>query len=615
MLNTVDFRPPGIPPSGILIVRHMSDPLPGKVSPYSPGVRVQGSWEQAVQRVLQEKYRTAQRPVHGCIPANADAVFFIDQGQMLAALALDMSRGEAWRHWWWKVTLLRLPGITGLESLLCLKAPMVPALVHHLVQWQAADTVIGALSPQQTLTVLKHIGRAFAVEDALAPTADNMLAGKGTLTPGKPVKGTVENHASDRYLTHIRQPGIDDSISPGAGIKEPWPLPGFWPRDRMGRERTTLLGVSLMLYPGTAALKSNQFKKNFRQWWRYFEIETGRKKEREKPVSPIKETSIPAADPDMGGEEVKKRGSEIKKKKKNENRAQDDFTSPTGAGEKGTEPHVYRENKNRGQAASETSKTIKGQATCKPRGKTGGELKKAKEQRSGEDREKEKRTPAAEQADLESGPVNRTEPRPRTGRIQDIRFEDSGAPGAPAQEREIEAVINTDAALPLEGAATGLAGVFYLINLMTRLDLLTSFREQCGFADYVGAWGVLELLARALTEEMEPEPAVANDPLWSILALLDGREEGTLPGGEFNHRFRPWLSSVLPRIRSFLREIADSFDERVLLQCPGRVYVTSSHVDVVMAMEDISLPARMAGLDRDPGWMPDFARIILFRFE
>ena len=50
------------------------------------------------------------------------------------------------------------------------------------------------------------------------------------------------------------------------------------------------------------------------------------------------------------------------------------------------------------------------------------------------------------------------------------------------------------------------------------------------------------------------------------------------------------------------------------LAMPGRVQVTSTHVDVVLALEQLNLAVRVAGLDRDPGWVPSLGRIVLFHF-
>jgi hypothetical protein len=57
------------------------------------------------------------------------------------------------------------------------------------------------------------------------------------------------------------------------------------------------------------------------------------------------------------------------------------------------------------------------------------------------------------------------------------------------------------------------------------------------------------------------------------------------------------------------KEIAD------LLYCRARIYLTSSHVDLVTDIDNISISARVAGLDKDPGWLPQFGKVVLFHYE
>jgi hypothetical protein len=82
-----------------------------------------------------------------------------------------------------------------------------------------------------------------------------------------------------------------------------------------------------------------------------------------------------------------------------------------------------------------------------------------------------------------------------------------------------------------------------------------------------------------------------------------------------------WLALVLPAVRLRLRLALNPPEgeawnlAEVLLLCPGRLYITSTHVDLVMSLDSISLSARMAGLDRNPGWMADLGRVVSFHFE
>jgi hypothetical protein len=189
-------------------------------------------------------------------------------------------------------------------------------------------------------------------------------------------------------------------------------------------------------------------------------------------------------------------------------------------------------------------------------------------------------------------------------------------------------------ALPPEGVATRIGGVLYLINLMCQLG----FPE--GFPADIGPWALLEALARAMLPGGDPFAELAADPLWTVLAQLDGREPRTLPGAglsddfpfELGSRVEPadlgetlaadlnpallaWLSRAVPFLDRYL-QAALKVEEPIpdLLLVPGRLHVTATHVELTMDLERISVPARMAGLDRDPGWQAPFRRVILFHF-
>jgi hypothetical protein len=275
--------------------------------------------------------------------------------------------------------------------------------------------------------------------------------------------------------------------------------------------------------------------------------------------------------------------------------------------------------------------------------------------------------------------------------------------GGEAGQEEGEALERE--AYPFEhGVDTRLAGVLYLLNLLTHLDVSEAFGVWCRRGK-VGPWGLLDLVARGLLGEEAPDPL--DDPLWDALARLDHRQPGTPPGtgvegraavtlparwvsdaadgtggwrwasrggrlcvwntagwplataprdrraGEAQARtllrragapllglrrrpfaespldpldgpaastlpaaVRPWLAVVLPFFRYRLRRaLGTETGIEDLLRQPGRLFLTSSHVDLVQPVEAIALPVRRAGLDRDPGWLPAFGRVVSFHFE
>jgi hypothetical protein len=215
-----------------------------------------------------------------------------------------------------------------------------------------------------------------------------------------------------------------------------------------------------------------------------------------------------------------------------------------------------------------------------------------------------------------------------------------------------------------DGAPTQVGGVLYLVNLMAALDLPACYEAGWRLASGVGPWGLLHALGWEL---LGPE-AVAGDPLWPALALLDGRPGYEAPGwrlprsrprrwpafelpagwfkdlgfdtaqtptqptasahhprlraAALRNRYPPllarWLAQALPfidlRLRLALGLPAEASLAAGLLALPGQLYVTATHVDLVASLQHISLPARLAGLDRNPGWLPDFGRVVTFHF-
>ena len=51
-----------------------------------------------------------------------------------------------------------------------------------------------------------------------------------------------------------------------------------------------------------------------------------------------------------------------------------------------------------------------------------------------------------------------------------------------------------------------------------------------------------------------------------------------------------------------------------VLQLPGAITVDPERVDLEFALNQLPLAVRLAGLDRDPGWIPAAGRSIRFHF-
>jgi hypothetical protein len=52
-----------------------------------------------------------------------------------------------------------------------------------------------------------------------------------------------------------------------------------------------------------------------------------------------------------------------------------------------------------------------------------------------------------------------------------------------------------------------------------------------------------------------------------------------------------------------------------VLHRPAVIWLTSSHVDVVMNLGQATGQIRRSGLDADPGWLPEFGRVVKFHYR
>ncbi|MGB6744720.1 MAG: hypothetical protein WBE38_13835 [Terracidiphilus sp.] len=100
--------------------------------------------------------------------------------------------------------------------------------------------------------------------------------------------------------------------------------------------------------------------------------------------------------------------------------------------------------------------------------------------------------------------------------------------------------------------------------------------------------------------------------LWTAGRLLDFAPERPL---------RRFLSFLFPFIHwrlaaaLGLQTTQKSTLAEALLLRAGRIWVTSTHVDLAMDLGQATGPVRLAGLDADPGWVPELGRVIKFHFH
>ncbi|HEX9107975.1 MAG TPA: hypothetical protein VF832_12120, partial [Longimicrobiales bacterium] len=216
---------------------------------------------------------------------------------------------------------------------------------------------------------------------------------------------------------------------------------------------------------------------------------------------------------------------------------------------------------------------------------------------------------------------------------------------------------------PAPGAPTVAGGLFFLLNVLTRLG----HRE---WVEAQPAWAEHDIARRMLAQVLGRLAVPEDDPAWAIVAarpprrppparflapprwrdgllsgmgplrltdtgrlfdpsgrLLLGAWHGALPGALLADCRRALEVQRTPRAldedvvdawlvasRRWLRRYAGLGLADVVLR-QARVTATPTHVDVTLDLHDADLRVRRAGLDLDPGWVPWFGRVVAFHYE
>jgi hypothetical protein len=622
LLGTADLQPPGMPPTTVLIVRCVSDPLPGGLAPDRQQARIDRPWEKAARSALTTLYQQAARPANGVVPDGADAVVFADEAELLACLALDICRGGAAMRWWW-AGVRQLPPATGasVASLFRNRGDILPAIVHHLAALGALTSVINTLSPSQALSIVASVFKAYEMDVPLFDQLD-MQSGAGE-------GDTADEDTDEQPLT------LWERWHPAAGSTL-----------AASRERACLIGLALSLYHSPAVIRSPAFQRRIRAWWIAAGTGEGARDGRS-PTARIERDPDPPLHPDthrstasepIGNSAMERPDGQVSAPmdsvEQHLTRSAGMFPAshPPSSTTADTRPHAVD------SAAATTP--IQRDMTEPDAEPVAGESRRDSPD-SGRSSYDEL---DAELTVIESGGTKQVQ-------APDLARDDSRLVRTPDTDGDDSEAVG----LTLEGGIpTRLGGIVYLINLMSRLDLPDCFEDDLALATTVGPWGTLELLARGLAGQAAG--GLVDDPLWGALGRLAGRPVGVLPSlGTIGPKRLAlpdgwivpddlveealdldltspllrgidattgrWLQLIVPYVRGYLSNVLrhDEVDggdvAQTLLIQPGQVYISSTHVDVVLPLDAISISIRLAGLDRDPGWLPDFGRVVKLHFN
>jgi hypothetical protein len=247
---------------------------------------------------------------------------------------------------------------------------------------------------------------------------------------------------------------------------------------------------------------------------------------------------------------------------------------------------------------------------------------------------------------------------------------------APAKQAGAADPQQLSESLPMASFQTGFGGVFFLVNLLLALGLYPDFtRPRDRGLDPSPFW-LLDRLAQrmfgpayrrdplhrwletvglpgSLPSRWEVDPqwlrrlprgghafrrSRTRSILWDLrgFALVDGPSAGPRARTGWLKRYREFGALVpcpshprrtLPRHRDarWIACLAEFLAVRIALAGEGlgvdslrllaRVRPDEERLEIVFALADLPVELRLAGLDRDPGWLPAEGRALHFRFE
>ena len=550
LLNNAASHPTSLPPTAIVFIRKLSDPLPRSLKLQHNHIRPPAAWREALNTKLENMIANAARPALGAVPANAQAVVFLDRSELLAALADDWCEGRLATHWWWQ-SLLRRMTASQLVKEFWQNAPQyVPAALDKLATVAKAARFVQTFSDSEALALLISVARTFALNDLVAVLEKLPVGQKvSTLSHEAFVSPSLAKERNDErpvIETHSNAPW-DDWIQTNQT------------RD-LGPEQQTLLGVAVMLQRAPAKVRTKSFALAVETW--SYEI-----------------TAVSA---------TLFLQYEEKKTIEGVSRAQTIHGSSTGRSDSNSSTQIKSEASSFEESLCGTAPTSMDSNLTLPQKTT---------------------------ASLGSDQLNQPQPPPATApQVEAPVFgsDDTNSNFASSQiSTDPPAVELYDSpAIELQ-IETDFGGVFYLINLGIYLDLYGDFTTPAEPGINLNIWDFVALVGRELVGKR-----IEDDPIWTLLQRLSGRTEGEDPG---TPQVREWLAELMPHIRARLRSalgLTRTEDPGpIVCEQRARVTLTPTHIDVFFALAGLPIELRIAGLDRDPSWVPAAGRFINFHFE
>jgi hypothetical protein len=621
LLTSVDLRPPSLSPSAIVCVRALYDPLPGTLSLKRA---VTPSWTRAIRQRLDDLVGRAVRPAREPVPPSAEAVIFADRAELLACLTRGWLEGEA--SWWWQ-SLLPLVGKVDFPWRAWQGMPeLIPAALTALVATGHATRFVRSLPSPVILSLLVGIARAFNLPELHAALPE--------LLSDSPPPVEAERRSTARDAAPHASAEHTATTLP----QVPWHLPtdqrtGLLPIEEL------LIGVSVTIYRTPHTLRQPA---TLTQLWRWY-THSVHEAQPELQAVPHTEWKAQHKPQLVSGSPVRSQDASLPlpavvEMPISSAAVQVTETAISSTGDTSFEQTVT--------TADVPPALLPGVAVPPPT----IEIEAARDEFS---------SPAVALVDVPMPDffilpeLHRATATAYGGVFYLLNvalalglygdFTMPLAPGIPLSPWDWLALLSARwlgesfTADPLAGLLATLAGHDFdpssclnrsRLGRAWRLPLswLDAFPERTGW-HWNSTRGRLIILhpagfpvvdvprrgttAAQLAREQRHFPAV--EPMTCTVEIQPAASpDATLTSDEIA-RWIGWLGAYLDA--RLARALGTADIAGALLSAPARVYSSDTRVDIVFPLSAVSLEARLAGLDRDPGWIPACGRSIAFHYR
>jgi hypothetical protein len=602
LFSSVALHPTAMPPSALLIVRSMSDPLPGRIArQFAAAPVASNAWESAAQSQLDALYRRAARPAHGPVPLSAEAVLFADYAELLVCLTLSWNVSMA-SAWWWKFILrTSVPQPSAWADVWAEHPQYVPSALRQLHAQGKALLVLAQMTPVQAWRLLLAVAEAFGLPVS-ALVSGGVRPAPVAAAPQWPVTKRSASPPGAAVPTHPDE--TERNVDHLYAWASPWELlaPASTIPIAFGVERHALLGLSLLLATTPHIPSSAVFALELRSWF-------AAERAKENPATSDVQSSVSS----VQLMQVQLSSGEALKRKNDfaaPSLAEDDRVETAGSPPRATVAESLVASSSLDVASRAGAPSLETAISTKA------------------------------QSELRLGNGSRTCLGGVFYLIQlllrsDLLFFDIGLGGwalldllarcllyprwAEVSEDPVWQALalldgrepGTDPGVAFEPQTLYEAPESWLRDLepCRRYVRFRSGRMELWNPEGFLTLDVLqESPARLASDPPSPPVGWAQRRAWRHHAAV------CVAGLTIAPPLRRFLHFLLPYARWRLRRALGEANLNEVLSRKGMLYVTHSHVDLAMTMDQISLPARLAGLDANPGWVPLLGRVIRFHF-